>query len=135
MTCIIKEMDLTKLSKTELLVKCEELGITKCKSKNKEKLIDLINTKNQTTQTVELINYNSDEKYTNNIITHTFQEINKVEHHTNSSNNSLKFIDLFCGIGGFHQALAKLGFECVFASDIDENCRKTYKNNYNIHKK
>ena len=26
-------MDLTKLSKTELLVKCQELGITKCKSK------------------------------------------------------------------------------------------------------
>ena len=29
------EMDLTKLSKTELLVKCEENGIKKYKSKNK----------------------------------------------------------------------------------------------------
>ena len=28
------EMDLTKLSKTELLAKCEENGIKKCKSKN-----------------------------------------------------------------------------------------------------
>jgi hypothetical protein len=28
-------MDLTKLSKPELLAKCEELGFTKCKSKNK----------------------------------------------------------------------------------------------------
>ena len=46
-TCIIKEMDLTKLSKTELLAKCEELGITKCKSKNKSELIDLINVKTQ----------------------------------------------------------------------------------------
>lgn len=36
-------MDLNKLSKTELLVKCEELGITKCKSKNKSELIILIN--------------------------------------------------------------------------------------------
>ena len=42
-SCNIKEMDLTKLSKTELLVKCEELGITKCKSKNKSELIILIN--------------------------------------------------------------------------------------------
>jgi len=33
----IKEMDLTKLSKAELLAKCEELEITKCKSKNKGK--------------------------------------------------------------------------------------------------
>ena len=42
-TCIIEEMDLTKLSKTELLEKCEELGIKKCKSKNKGELIELIN--------------------------------------------------------------------------------------------
>jgi hypothetical protein len=32
-TCNIEEMDVTKLSKSELLVMCEELGITKCKSK------------------------------------------------------------------------------------------------------
>lgn len=43
-----------------------------------------------------------------------------------------KFIDLFCGIGGFHQAMKSLGGECVFASDIDEDCRKTYEANYGI---
>ena len=42
-TYIIEEMDLTKLSKTELLEKCKALGITKCKSKNKAELIQLIN--------------------------------------------------------------------------------------------
>ena len=42
------------------------------------------------------------------------------------------FIDLFCGIGGFHQAMASLGGKCVFASDIDADCRKTYANNYGI---
>ena len=36
-------MDLTKLSKLELLAKCEEFGFTKCKSKNKKDLMDLIN--------------------------------------------------------------------------------------------
>ena len=46
--------------------------------------------------------------------------------------NSFKYIDLFCGIGGFHQAMKSLGGECVFASDIDEDCRKTYKANYGI---
>ena len=42
------------------------------------------------------------------------------------------FIDLFCGIGGFHQAMEALGGECVFASDIDADCRKTYESNYGI---
>ena len=42
------------------------------------------------------------------------------------------FIDLFCGIGGFHQAMMSLGGKCVFASDIDEDCRKTYEANYGL---
>ena len=37
---LTKDINLTKLSKTELLKKCEELEITKCKSKNKEQLIE-----------------------------------------------------------------------------------------------
>ena len=40
-------MNLTKLSKTELLTKCEELGFSKCKSKNKSEIIELINSKKQ----------------------------------------------------------------------------------------
>ena len=38
----VLEMDYTKLSKKELLEKCQELGIKKCKSKNKHELISLI---------------------------------------------------------------------------------------------
>ena len=44
----------------------------------------------------------------------------------------LKFIDLFCGIGGFHQALTSLGHECVLACDIDIYCQQNYKENYGI---
>ena len=43
-----------------------------------------------------------------------------------------KYIDLFCGIGGFHQAMSDLGGQCVYASDIDADCRKTYEKNYGI---
>jgi DNA adenine methylase len=49
------EMNLAKLSKTELLLKCEEYGIKKCKSKNKGELIDLINGETQPKKKVELI--------------------------------------------------------------------------------
>ena len=44
----------------------------------------------------------------------------------------MKFIDLFCGIGGFHQALSRFGYRCVFACDKDKHCRETYKKNYGI---
>ena len=44
----------------------------------------------------------------------------------------LKYIDLFCGIGGFHQALSAVGAECVLASDIDKKCCESYKLNYGI---
>lgn len=40
-----------------------------------------------------------------------------------------KFIDLFAGIGGFHYAFHSLGFECVFASEIDPHARTTYEHN------
>lgn len=46
------------------------------------------------------------------------------------SQNKLKFIDLFAGIGGFHIALHNLGMECVFASEWDAHARETYQ--YNI---
>ena len=63
MVCNIKEMDLTKLSKPELLAKCKELGINKYKSKNKGKLIELIN-KKQTIplKKLEVIIENKDDK-------------------------------------------------------------------------
>lgn len=46
--------------------------------------------------------------------------------------NNLKFIDLCCGIGGFHYALRNLGFECVMASDINKECRINYETNHKI---
>ncbi len=50
----------------------------------------------------------------------------------------IKFIDLFCGIGGFHYAIEsatkKLGMdsECVFASDIDKHASEAYAENFGI---
>jgi len=42
------------------------------------------------------------------------------------------YIDLFAGIGGFHQAAGSLGGECVFACEIDAEAQKAYYANYGI---
>lgn len=99
-------MDNSKQTKKELLEKCMSLGITKCKSKTKVELIQLIQNKTK------------NESIENEISTSNFE--------------NYKYIDLFCGIGGFHQALDKLGAKCVLACDIDKDCRVIYKNNYSI---
>ncbi len=48
----------------------------------------------------------------------------------------IKFIDLFCGIGGFRVAMDEACIEndltpqCVFSSDIDKYCQDSYENNF-----
>ena len=49
---------------------------------------------------------------------------------------AIRFIDLFCGIGGFRIAVEQVSQElgipvkCVFSSDIDEDCQKAYEGNF-----
>lgn len=43
---------------------------------------------------------------------------------------SIKFIDLFAGIGGFHAVGKSFNWECVFASEIDENAKNVYWKNW-----
>ena len=45
---------------------------------------------------------------------------------------SLRFIDLFAGLGGFHQALDALGHRCVFACELDHVLQSLYEANYGI---
>ena len=45
---------------------------------------------------------------------------------------ALKFVDLFAGLGGFHQALERLGHVCVFASELDPTLADLYERNFGI---
>lgn len=42
----------------------------------------------------------------------------------------MKFIDLFAGLGGFHQALTSRGAECVFSSELDPALQDLYEKNF-----
>ncbi|MDV6328552.1 DNA (cytosine-5-)-methyltransferase [Idiomarina sp. Sol25] len=44
----------------------------------------------------------------------------------------MKFIDLFAGLGGFHQALSKRGADCVFASELNSHLSNLYFKNFGI---
>jgi DNA (cytosine-5)-methyltransferase 1 len=47
-----------------------------------------------------------------------------------ASGGKLRFIDLFCGIGGFRLAFQRAGGECVFSCDWDKFSRQTYEANF-----
>ena len=42
----------------------------------------------------------------------------------------MKFIDLFCGIGGFRLGFESNGMECVFSCDFDKNVQDVYEDNF-----
>jgi len=124
----IKEMDLTKLSKAELLVKCEELGITRCKSKNKSKLIELINEKQQIQQQIQSnildIVINDDE-----IAENTSSEIVTIS----DVQTNYTLVDLFCGTGAFSYAFHQTEkVKTIFANDMLDSSEKIFNLNNNI---
>ena len=60
------------------------------------------------------------------------REESTVAYHANAegSLDKLKFIDLFCGIGGFRYAFERAGATCVFSSDWNEKAQETYAANH-----
>ena len=122
-SCNIEEMELTKLSKKELLEKCEELGITKCKSKNKDKLIELIN--NYTTEKNDIhidldnLSIESDE-----------EEFIIIPKKKMSNTKSINVIDLFCGCGGMSKGLTDAGLNIIAGIDVWDKAINSYKKNF-----
>ena len=97
-------MDTSTMSKLELIEKCKELGITKCTSKNKAQLVELIQSKQKNTKC----------------------EIKKEINNTNRYN----FIEVCAGGGGLSAGLIKAGFTPILLNDNNNDCCKTLKHNH-----
>jgi DNA (cytosine-5)-methyltransferase 1 len=129
--CNIEEMDLTKLTKSELLVRCEELGITTCKSKNKTKLIELIN-KNPIVNPVSV-------KKTKLIIEDDSEDNDSedepctAENTLESSKSTYTLVDLFCGTGAFSYAFHQTNkVNTIFANDMLDSSEEIFNLNNDI---
>jgi DNA (cytosine-5)-methyltransferase 1 len=102
-------MDISKMSKTELLEKCKEQGITRCSSKNKSQLVELIHSKT---------------KVTNN-------SIEAIQHTTAAvPKEALNVIDLFCGCGGMSKGLTDAGLNIIAGIDIWDKAVESYNKNF-----
>ena len=127
------EIDLTKLSKSDLLSKCETLGITKCKSKNKGEIIELINKFTHTPTSTPKIEFIEKDDTKHEILDKNIQQ---------PQCKNINYIDLCCGIGGFRVALESFQkqnpdytFNCVLSADIKDDAIKTYNLNFNENNK
>ena len=56
--------------------------------------------------------------------------INRAHNGISNNNYSYDFIDLFAGIGGMRIAFQNVGCRCVFSSEWNKNCQKTYYANF-----
>lgn len=136
-------METEKQTKQTLIEKCKELGIKGYSGKTKPQLVELIAKYYAESFSQQIVDEPLEQEPTiqqnqqpGTLISIRCSEVESPENFGFTTfcglSKSYKFIDLFCGIGGFHQALNRIGAQCVFASDIDEQCRKTYERNYGL---
>jgi DNA (cytosine-5)-methyltransferase 1 len=122
---ITEQMDISKMSKLELLEKCKELGITKCNSKNKSQIIELINSKQKIPE-CEL----KTEVETNNICQTQNMIISTDDTFDTTQKHTYTFIEVCAGGGGLSAGLIKSGFTPVLLNDNNIDCCKTLKHNH-----
>lgn len=73
----------------------------------------------------------AEDSFLPNMATPTLQYVlGQMSPHMQYPDNALTSIDLFSGCGGLTKGFSMVGVRSIFASDIDENCEKTFTRNF-----
>jgi DNA (cytosine-5)-methyltransferase 1 len=129
-----KKNDYSNLSKTDLLIKCNELGITKCISKKKSELINLIkckigiDIKQEVNQEVNQEAGTEDESEAE--LEAGTEDESEGELEAESNENKYTFIEVCAGGGGLSCGLIKAGFTPLLLNDNNKDCCETLKKNH-----
>jgi len=117
MNDLTANMNLSNLSKKELVELYEKLGIIKYKSKTKQELIELINSKKTKTPQLEFIIEGDEEE----IITEAYTQ------------GKYTLVDLFCGTGAFSYAFHQTNkVTTIFANDMLDSSEEIFNLNNEI---
>jgi DNA (cytosine-5)-methyltransferase 1 len=116
-------MELSTMSKEQLLLKCKELNISNYSKKNKSQLVSLIQSHELKNNLIEFV-INDDVKE---------ETYNIEDKDTCSSFNKMRMIDLFAGTGafsyGFHNTLK---VDTIFANDMLDSSEEMFNANHSI---
>ena len=115
-------MDISKMSKVELLRKCKELCITNYSSKNKSQLIELIHSKQKISECNLITGVKIHDICQSQNIT--------ISNDGNANNTVYTFIEVCAGGGGLSTGLIKAGFTPILLNDNNTDCCKTLKHNH-----
>ena len=137
---IAETMNVAKMSKSKLLETCKELGITKCSSKNKSQLIELIRSKKSEEPPVlspneEIVEQSTSPVTTSPVTTSpvTTSPVTTSPVTTSPVTTSpvtLNVIDLFCGCGGMSKGLTDAGLNVIAGIDIWDKAVESYNQNF-----
>jgi len=128
---LVNLLDTSTMNKSELLVKCKELGITKCSSKNKSQLLELIQAAQASAGTqASQASLDAGQIQASLDAGQVQAPLDAGQIQAQAGTQTYTFIEVCAGGGGLSAGLIKSGFTPLLLNDNNNDCCKTLKHNH-----